>query len=177
MFSLFNDLAGIRLTLVALLTFTKPKQPTVCPKKISSGFWWFLSTELNTPSVTQSPPSVHQSLLSHKNDFAKVCLLIKPKCLLLWKGSGGREEEREERKEEKEESRWLRIIPQRKKKKQLIFAPSCLFLQTFLSFSCLFCYFPKYYRNLSSQPLPTSERVQFLQVLCEYVGFPSSFPQ
>lgn len=50
--------------------------------------------ELDTVSVTQSPPSVCKSLLSHENDFAKVCPLIKPNFFVLWRGRGGRQEGR-----------------------------------------------------------------------------------
>lgn len=123
--------------------------------------------ELNTLLVTQSPPPVHQTALSHENDFAKLCLLLKPNCLLLRRGSGGRKEVREEgKKRKRSQGAWEKHLKEKRRKNLFLllgtspykyFFP---FLVSSVIFSSIIVSFPP-------NTLPTSERVQFPQVLCE----------
>lgn len=79
--SLLMDLAVIMLTPVALLTSTKLNQTIDLLLKIDSVFWHLLGVELD--KVSDSVPTTSMQILSsHENDFAEVCLLMKPVFLL-----------------------------------------------------------------------------------------------
>lgn len=109
--------------------------------------------------MTQSPP-ICKSLLSHENDFAEVCLLIKPNFILLWRGRG-------ERKEGKGEINITvnnkHLKKERKTLQQLRTSPYKLYSVPCFSVSSII--FPSIIGSFPSYPLPTPEGAQFPHVL------------